>query len=95
MSADIDTLALIAELEDPQRIYPGNFETEGKAVAILLCLCQDAAIEIRRMHAVNAELLKALNDLAQWGDGEIGHHMDEPYAAQIARAAIDKAEEQA
>jgi len=52
MSADVDTLALIAELEDPQRIYPGNFETEGKAVAILLCLCQNGASELRRLHAL-------------------------------------------
>ena len=37
------------QLEDPERHFPGNFETEGKAVAALLCLCQDAAIEIRRM----------------------------------------------
>ena len=35
------------QLEDPERHFPGNFETEGKAVAALLCLCQDAAIEIR------------------------------------------------
>jgi hypothetical protein len=37
------------QLEDPERHFPGNFETEGKAVAALLCLCQDAATEIRRM----------------------------------------------
>ena len=35
------------QLEDPERHFPGNFETEGKAVAALLCLCQDAATEIR------------------------------------------------
>jgi len=55
-------------------------------------LSKDAAVELRRLHAVNGELLEALNDLAQWFDGEVGHHMDEPYAAQIARAAIAKAE---
>ena len=32
--------------------------------------------------------LEALNDLAAWNDGEVGGHMDEPYAADTSRKAI-------
>ena len=32
--------------------------------------------------------LKTLNDLAAWNDGEVGGHMDEPYAAEVARCTI-------
>jgi hypothetical protein len=32
--------------------------------------------------------LEALNDLAAWHDGEVGGHMDEPYAAEVARRTI-------
>jgi len=50
-----------------------------------------AAAELRRLHEVNAELIDVLNILASWNDGEVGSHMDEPYAAFMARAAIAKA----
>jgi hypothetical protein len=49
------------------------------------------APELRRLHEVNAELVEVLNILASWNDGEVGSHMDEPYAAFMARAAIAKA----
>ena len=32
--------------------------------------------------------LEALNDLSAWNDGEVGGHMDEPYAAGTSRKAI-------
>ena len=32
--------------------------------------------------------LEALNDLSAWNDGEVGSHMDEPYAAEVARRTI-------
>ena len=32
--------------------------------------------------------LEALNNLAAWNDGEVGGHMDEPYAAGTSRKAI-------
>jgi len=32
--------------------------------------------------------LEAFNDLAAWNDGEVGSHMDEPYAAEVARRII-------
>ena len=44
-----------------------------------------------RLIAAAPELLAALNEIAAWGDGEAGPHMDEPGAACIARAAIAKA----
>jgi hypothetical protein len=54
-------------------------------------MCHKAAAELRRLHEVNAELVEVLNILASWNDGEVGSHMDEPYAAFMARAAIAKA----
>lgn len=55
------------------------------------------ATELRRLHAENEVMLKALNDIAAWHDGEVGGHMDEPGSAKVAREAIqsisgDKAE---
>ena len=50
-----------------------------------------AAAELRRLHEVNAELLKVLNDLADWESGEVSGYMDAPWVAQKARAAIAKA----
>jgi hypothetical protein len=47
----------------------------------------DAAAELRRLHAINAELLEALTDLLGWQTLA----PDDVVAA--ARAAIDKAEE--
>ncbi len=44
-----------------------------------------------RLIAAAPEMLAALNEIAAWGDGEVGPHMDEPGAACIARAAITKA----
>ena len=37
--------------------------------------------------------LEALNDLAAWNDGEVGGHMDEPYAAGTSRKAITSIKE--
>jgi hypothetical protein len=51
------------QLEDPERHFPGNFETEGKAVAALLCLCQDAAIEIRWLWSELHRKTQAVFDL--------------------------------
>jgi|DEB19_MinimDraft_3_1074340.scaffolds.fasta_scaffold11989_4 hypothetical protein len=59
----MNPLELADQLEDPERHFPGNFETEGKAVAALLCLCQDAAIEIRRMQQ-GIETLHAMYEQA-------------------------------
>jgi len=59
----MNPLELADQLEDPERHFSGNFETEGKAVAALLCLCQDAAIEIRRMQQ-GIETLHAMYEQA-------------------------------
>ena len=32
--------------------------------------------------------LEAFEAMASWKDGEVGSHMDEPYAAEISRNAI-------
>ena len=49
-----------------------------------------AAAELRRLHAVNAELLEALRLIAEteWVDAAL----DPQRAVRVARAAIDKAE---
>jgi hypothetical protein len=47
-------------------------------------ICAEAAAELRRLHAVNAELLEALDKIA------INTHDDT--AERVARAAIAKAE---
>ena len=52
-------------------------------------LCHEAAAELRRLHAVNAELLATLEKLARLGNGE---HYGNSEGNMIARAAIAKAE---
>jgi len=52
---------------------------------------KQAATELRRLHQVNAELVEVLNILASWNDGEVGPHMDEPYAAFMSRDVLAKA----
>ena len=47
----------------------------------------DAAAELRRLHAVNQELLVALEKLARLGNGE---HYGNSEGNMIARAAIAK-----
>jgi hypothetical protein len=54
-------------------------------------LANEAAAELRRLHEVNAELVGVLNILASWNDGEVGPHMDEPYAAFMSRDVLAKA----
>lgn len=48
----------------------------------------EAAAELRRLHAVNEELLEALDKLARLGNGE---HYGNSDGNMIARAAIAKA----
>lgn len=37
----------------------------------------------------NQRLRDALDSLCAWEDGELGGHMDEPHAANVARAALN------
>ena len=54
-----EALRLAAVLDAPEEHYPGNLDTPQRANAMLLCLAQEAADELRRLHEVNAELLSA------------------------------------
>lgn len=87
--------------KQPTALYLAQIlQTDGNSVS------DAAAEELRRLYAANLdcvawfnslkaerdELLNALHKLASWDDGEVGRHMDEPYAAAISRAAIAKAE---
>ena len=51
--------------------------------------CMNAATELRRLHAVNQELLEALEKLARLGNGD---HYGNSEGNMIARAAITKGE---
>ena len=53
-----------------------------------IALHVEAAAELRRLHEVNAELVRVMHDLACWNDGPVGTHMDEPHAAFMARCAL-------
>jgi hypothetical protein len=53
---------------------------------------QDAAAELRRLHAVNAELLAALRLIA--ATDPVDAALDPQRAVRVARAAIAKAEAQ-
>lgn len=52
----------------------------------------DAAAELRRLHAQNAELLEALKELTHSLEDEVFVHDDQRSAMQKSRAAIAKAE---
>ena len=75
--------------------YEMNKQPEALRLADILathydiyCDTVEAATELRRLHAENEVMLKALNDIAAWHDGEVGGHMDEPGSAKVAREAI-------
>jgi hypothetical protein len=38
-------------LDDPEKVYPGNFDTPQRANAFLFGLCQEAAEEIKKLRA--------------------------------------------
>ena len=87
-------LELAAVLDAPEEHYPGNFDTPQRANAMLLCLAQEAADELRRLHEVNAELVEELRNIAsakprEW-DAEVRDQFQQ-WAQNRARAAIAKA----
>ena len=71
--------ALQAGADDP--MWANHCEMSKRTASI-------AAAELRRLHAVNAELLEALEKLARLGNGE---HYGNSDGNMIARAAIAKA----
>jgi len=50
-------------LDDPEKMYPGNFDTPQRANAFLFGLCQEAAEEIKKLRTwvelTDEELLQA------------------------------------
>ena len=55
---DIDTV-----LNDPEKVYPGNFDTPQRANALLFGLCQEAAEEIKNLRG-KIETLYAMYEVA-------------------------------
>ena len=40
---------IVTALNDPEKVYPGNFDTPQRANALLFGLCQEAAEEIKKL----------------------------------------------
>lgn len=40
---------IVTVLNDPEKVYPGNFDTPQRANALLFGLCQEAAEEIKKL----------------------------------------------
>ncbi len=40
---------IVTVLNDPEKVYPGNFDTPQRASAMLFGLCQEAAEEIKKL----------------------------------------------
>ena len=54
---------IVTLLDDPEKVYPDNFDTPKRANAFLLGLCQEAAEEIKKLRA-NIETLHAMYEVA-------------------------------
>jgi len=54
---------IVTVLNDPEKVYPDNFDTSERANALLFGLCQEAAEEIKKLRA-NIETLHAMYELA-------------------------------
>jgi hypothetical protein len=54
---------IVTTLNDPEKVYPDNFDTPKRANALLFGLCQEAAEEIKKLRA-NVETLYAMYELA-------------------------------
>lgn len=65
MTEQPETLRLADVLDAPDEHYPGNFDTPKRANAMLTGLAQDAAAELRRLHAENKQLLEQNTELDQ------------------------------
>jgi hypothetical protein len=54
---------IVTILNDPEKVYPGNFDTPQRANALLFGLCQEAAEEIKNLRG-KIETLYAMYELA-------------------------------
>jgi hypothetical protein len=54
---------IVTVLNDPEKVYPGNFDTPQRANALLFGLCQEAAEEIKNLRG-KIETLYAMYELA-------------------------------
>ena len=54
---------IVITLNDPEKVYPDNFDTPKRANALLFGLCQEAAEEIKKLRA-NVETLHAMYEQA-------------------------------
>jgi len=54
---------IVTILNDPEKVYPDNFDTPQRANAFLFGLCQEAAEEIKKLRA-NIQTLDAMYELA-------------------------------
>ena len=54
---------IVTILDDPEKVYPGNFDTPQRANALLTGLCQEAAEEIKNLRG-KIETLHAMYELA-------------------------------
>jgi len=57
--------------------------SDGDYVEAAIGTIDALVAEIERLRA-------SLNVICQWFDGDVGPHMDEPYCAGIARAALEQ-----
>jgi hypothetical protein len=75
-------------------MFAGRFGTEDEAIAARRRIKRnhDAAAELRRQHALIAELVDALRLIA--GTDPVDAALDPQRAVRIARAALSKAEAQ-
>jgi len=53
---------IVTTLNDPEKVYPGNFDTPQRANAFLFGLCQEAAEEIKKLRA-NIKTLDAMYEV--------------------------------
>jgi hypothetical protein len=54
---------IVTILNDPEKVYPGNFDTPQRANALLFGLCQEAAEEIKNLRG-KIETLYAMYEVA-------------------------------
>ena len=54
---------IVTVLNDPEKVYPDNFDTPQRANAFLFGLCQEAAEEIKKLRAERERFIEVLRQL--------------------------------